>query len=100
MELVGPGLDRRIQYRCTRAPVFCAEIRGFDLKFLNRVNRRKHNEIGAIEKIDRVRIVIDAVEHVIVLRWPISVGGKSSTRCVSTRVGLRSIYSCGKLGQE
>ena len=100
MKLIGAGLDRGIENRGSRAAVFCAEVRGLDLEFLNSVDRRKNDKVRAVEEINRVGIVINAIQHVIVLRRPITIGRKGAGRSVASRVRFGGVHAGGQLGQE
>src|SRR5262249_55323889 len=89
MEAVGAGLDRGVEHRGTRASEFGAEVRSLNLEFLNGVDRRKHDEIGSVQEVHGVGVVVDAVEQIVVLRRAVAVRGEGPTRGIPSRVGLR-----------
>src|SRR5215469_16762060 len=93
MQIVGAGLDRCIQNGSSRTTVFGTEVRCLDREFLDRVNRRQHHVVGAVEKVNRVRVVVDPVQEVIVLRRTESVCRERATRGIASRIGLWRIHS-------
>ena len=100
MKLVGAGLDGRVEHGSSRPAVFRAEARCLDLELLNGIDGRQNNKIRSIEEVDGIGIIVDAIEHVIVLRGPIAVRGESAAGRIAASIGLWSIYSSRKLREE
>ena len=69
METIGAGLDGGVENRGAGTSKLRAEVRGLNLEFLNRVDRRKDDEIRAVKEVHGVGIVVNAIEQVVVLRW-------------------------------
>src|SRR5438309_10988457 len=73
MQFVGALFDRGIENGRSGPTKLRAETRGLDLEFLNGIDRGKNNKVRTIQEVHGVRIVIDTIEQVIVLRWPKSI---------------------------
>src|SRR5258708_34355298 len=58
MEFVSSGFDRCVQNRSSRTAEFCTEVGSLHLEFLNRIDWRKNNKVGTVEKINCVGIVV------------------------------------------
>src|SRR5215475_2688494 len=67
MQTIGTRFDRGIQNSCSGAAKFGTEICDLNAQFLNGVDRRKNHVVRSVQKIHGIRIVVDAVEKVIVL---------------------------------
>ena len=100
MEAVGAGLDGGVQNRARGTAQFGAEVRCLDLEFLDRVQRRKNDKVGAVEEVDGVGVVVDAVQQVVVLRGAQAVGGECARGRIAAGVGLRRLHAGAKLGKE
>src|SRR5215472_5208731 len=82
MKLIGTRLQSRVQHGGAGAPILGTEVCGLNPEFLNRVNRRQDHEVRSIQKVNRVGIVVNSIEHVVVLSRTEAVGGKSSGRSI------------------
>ena len=100
MKFVGAGLDGGVENGGAGAAKLGAEVRGLDLEFFNSVDRRKNDEVRAVEEVNGVRVVINAVQQVIVLRSAKPIGREGAAGGVAARVSLRSVDASRKLGQE
>ena len=100
MQLVRSRLDGCIHHGGAGASELRAEIGGLNFKFLDRVHRRKHDKVRSIQEIDGVGIVVDAIQHVVVLRRTKAVSRKSSGRSIPARIRLRRVHARRKLCQE
>ena len=74
MEVVGAGLQGGAQDRAPRPSVLRAEGAGEDLDLGDGVHGRLHDVGGAAQEVDVARVVVDAVEQVVVLARPRAVG--------------------------
>ena len=74
VERVGAGLQGGAQHRAPRAPVLRPEGAGEHLDLGDRVDGRLDHIRGAAQEVDVARVVVDAVEHVVVLAGPRAVG--------------------------
>src|SRR5208337_2139223 len=95
VKLVGTGLDGGIENSGARPAKLGAEVRGLHLEFLNGVDGGKDNKVRAVQEVDGVRVIVNAVKEVVVLRGPIAVGGKGAARSVTAGVCLRRIHARG-----
>ena len=68
MELVRAGFNSGIQNGGAGTSELGTEVSGLDFEFLNRIDRRENDKVGAVQEVDRVGIVVNAIEHVVVLR--------------------------------
>ena len=93
VELVSTLLQSCVEHRSTRTAVFCAKVCRLDSKFLNCIHRRKHDVVRAIEEVNGVGVVVNSVEHVIVLGGTETVGGERTRGCVTTGIGLRRVHA-------
>ena len=100
VELVGSRLNGGVHDSRARTPELSAEVRSLDFKFLNCIYRGQNNKIRAVQEIYGVRIVIDAVKHVIILRRAKAVRGKGARSSVTARVSLRRVNPFGQLCEE
>src|SRR5205085_11677792 len=62
VKFVGAGLDGGVEHRGSGAAEFRAEVRGLHLKFLDGVDRGKHDKVGAVKEVHGVGVIVDAVE--------------------------------------
>ena len=95
VQSVGAGLNGCVENGSSRTPEFSAEVRGLNLELLNRVDRGQHNVVGAVQEVHGVGIVINAVEHVIVLRRPVAIGCKGARSRVAAGVRFRRAHPGG-----
>jgi hypothetical protein len=100
VQAVGAGLDGRVQNRAGGTAQFGAEVRRLHLELLDGVQRRQDDEVGAVEEVDRVGVVVDAVEQVVVLRRTQAVGRECARSRVAAGVGLRRLHAGAKLREE
>ena len=89
MNAVGAGLDGRIENRAGGTTQFSAEFRSLNLELLNRVDRRQNDVVGAVQEVDGVGVVVDAVKQVVVLRRTETVCGKGA------EAALPLVSACG-----
>ncbi len=100
MQAIGARLDGRVHHRTGGASQFGAEVRGLHLEFLNRVDRRKDDEVGAVQEVHGVRVVVDAIEQVVILRRAETVRREGARRGIAAGVSLRRLHAGAKLGKE
>ena len=100
VETVGAGFDGGIQNRCAGTTIFCTESSGLDFEFLNRIHRRKNDEICTVQEIHGVGVVINTVEQVVVLGRAQSVRDKRTSGGITSGIRLRGVYTRAKLRQE
>ena len=100
VNLIGTGLDARVENRRAGPAELGAEVRGLDLEFRNRVDRGKNHEVRSVQEVHGIGIVVDTVQHVIVLRRAIAIRRKGAVLGVTASVRLGGIHACGELGQE
>ena len=91
VETVGAGLDGGVENGSAGAAEFGAEVGGLNLEFLNGVDRRKNDEVGAVQEVDGVGVVVDAVEQVVVL------GGARPLAAKAPLAALPRVSACGVL---
>ena len=89
METVSARFDGGIENSGSRAPKFRAEVRGLNFELLNRINRGKNNKIRTVQEIDGVGIVVNSIQHVIVLRRAEAIGRECACCRIAPRVCLR-----------
>src|SRR5438309_750790 len=99
VELICSRLNSGVQNRSCRASQLRTVVVGFDLEFLNGVHWRFHRVTGPVQEIHEVRIVINPVEKVVVLRGPQAVSGETSTVTEATGVLLALGYPSRELRQ-
>src|SRR5580765_2357324 len=100
MEFIRARLNRGIQHGSAGATEFGAEIGGLYFELLDSVHRRQHNEVGAVQKVDRVGVVVDAIQHVVVLRRAGTIGRKSTGCGIASCVRLGRVDASCELGQK
>ena len=91
MDVVGTGLDGGIEHRAGGTAELSAEVGGLDIEFLDRVNRRKNGEVRSVEEVDRVGVIVDAVEQIVVLR------GTQPFAVKAPEAALPRVSACGVL---
>jgi hypothetical protein len=74
MDLIGAGLDAGAHHRTGRVAELGTEVTGLKVELGESIGRRAHHEAGAVEKVDQVCIVVDAVENEVVLFCALSIG--------------------------
>ena len=92
MDLVRAGFQRGVQHGTPGASELRAERVCLQAELPNGIDRRLHHIGRATEKIHVVRIVIDAVQHVVVLCRTRAVCRKPSVRIQPSALGLS--YGC------
>src|SRR2546422_11311643 len=100
MEIVGSGLDCGVENSGPGASEFCAEVRSLDLEFLHGIDRRENHEIRPIQEVHGVRIVVNPVEHVVVLRRPKAIGREGAVGRIAPRIRLWRVHTRDYLRQE
>ena len=100
VKLVGSGLDRRVENSGSGATILGTKVGRLNLELLDSIHRRKNDKIRTVEEIDGIGIVIDAVEHVVVLRRPIAIGGKGTAGSIASSIRLGRVHSGGELREE
>ena len=100
MNAVGAGLDGRVENGACGTAQFSAEIRGLHLELLNRVHRRQDDVVGSVQEVDVVRVVVDAVQQVVVLRGTKPVGRESARSRIAAGIGLRCLHAGAQLRKE
>jgi hypothetical protein len=71
---IGSRLDGGIQNGARSTTLLGAEVCRLYLELLDRVQRGQNHEVCAVQKVDRVGIIVDAIQQVVVLRWAQAVG--------------------------
>ena len=97
MEFIGSRLDRCVQNRRTGSSVFRAKAARLYLELRDCVDGRQYNEIGTVEEIDRIGIVVNSVQQVIILCGSITVCGERASCGVTTRIRLWRVHASSKL---
>ena len=97
MEFIGSRLDRCVQNRRAGSSVFCTKAARLYLEFRDSVDGRQHNEIGTVEEIDRIGVVVNSVQQVIILCGSITVCRERASCGVATRIRLRRVHASRKL---
>src|SRR4030095_7950333 len=100
VEFVGAGFNRGIENSGAGAAILRAKAGGLHLEFLNSVYRRQYNEIGAIQKVHRVGVVVNAIKEIVVLCRAIAVCGESAGCSVPPSIGLGRVDAGRELRQE
>src|SRR6185437_327260 len=100
MELVRTRFDTCIQHCTAGASELRAERAGLKTKLADGVNRRLDDIGCAAQEIDIVRVVIDAVEHVIVLRRTCPVRRKPAIRVQAAPFRLADSCTRNQTGEE
>ena len=100
MERIGAGFDGGVQNRASGPAQLRAVISGLHFEFLNGVNRGQDDVVGAVEEVHVVRVVVDAVKKVVVLRGPLAICGEGARPRVAPRVRLRGLHARAKLRQK
>src|SRR5882757_7100986 len=100
MKFVCSRLDRRIQYGRARTSILSAKTGSLQLEFFDRVHRWQHDEVCAVQEVHSVRVVVNSVEQVVVLRRTISVCSESTGRRIAPSICLRSVHTCRQLRQK
>ena len=92
MDLVCAGFQRGVQYGTAGASELRAERVCLQAELPDGIDRRLHHIGRATEKIHVVRIVVDAVQHVVVLCRTRAIRRKPSVRIQPSAFGLS--YGC------
>src|SRR5207248_9824654 len=100
MQVIGAGLNRRVEHRRARSTEFRAEAGSLYFEFLNGINRWQNHVICAVQEVYGVGIIVNPVEHVVVLRGPQAIGRKRSGGGITACIGLWRINSRNYLRQE
>ena len=100
MQAVGAGLDGGVEHRTGGTAQLGAELAGLHLELLDGVHRRQDDVVGAVEEVDGVGVVVNAVQQVVVLRGAQAVGGKRARSGVAAGVGLGRLRAGAELGKE
>ena len=100
MNAVGAGLDGGIQNGARGTTELGAEIRSLDFEFLDRIQWGKNDVICPVQKVDSVRVVINAVEQVVVLRRRQTIGGKGARLRIASCIRLRRVHAGAQLCQK
>ncbi len=100
MNAVGARLDGCVHDSASGAAQFGAEVRGLNLEFLNRIDRRQDDEVGSVQEVDCVGVVVDAVQQVVVLRGTQTIRGKCAGSRIAARIRLRRLHARAELSKE
>ena len=71
-----------------------------DFEFFNGIHRGQHHKVGAVEEVHGVRIVVNAIEQVVILGRPVAIGCEGAASGVAARVGLGRVHTSSKLSQK
>ncbi len=88
MNGVGAGFDGGVQHGTGGAAQFGAEVRCLHLELGDRIHRWQDNEVGSVEKVSGVGIVVDTVQQVVILRGLETIGRKGSRCGIAARIRL------------
>src|SRR5438105_6492841 len=99
MESVSSRLDSRVDYSSASPSEFRAKVAGLDFEFLNRIWLRQVRVGRTVQKIDRVVVVINAVEKIVVVDGRQPVGHKTPT-CIESPRWIQAGHTSTKLRQE
>ncbi len=83
MELVGARLDDGVDDGAVAPAEFRAVGVGLDFEFLQSFNRGLDDEVGFVEQVGEVGIVVDAVEQEVVLQRTRAVGAEAEATLVA-----------------
>src|ERR1700677_3787885 len=100
VKFVGSGFGGGVENRGARTSVLGAEVGGLDFEFLDGVEWRENDKVCAVEEVDGVRVIVDAIEEVVIHRGALTIGGKSAAACVTTGIGLGGVYAYGNLSEK
>ena len=100
MQAVGAGFDGGVEDGACGAAQLGAELAGLHLDLRDGVHRRQDDVVGAVEEVDGVGVVVDAVQQVVVLRGAQAVGGEGSGSGIAAGVGLGRLRAGSELGEE
>jgi len=99
VELVRTRFDRSIDHSPARASELRAEVTGLNFEFLDRVRWRQIGVGRAVQKIDGIVVVVNSVQHVIVVNGSQAVCYEAASGIqASSRIQLG--YACAQLRQE
>ena len=93
VDAVGARLDRRVQNSTRSSAKLGAKVSGLDLEFRDRVQRGKHDKVRAVQEVDGIRVVIDAIQQVVVLRCFETIGAESAGGRIASGVRLRAVHA-------
>ena len=88
VEMVGAGLNGGIQNGSGGPSELGAKAIGLNLEFLDGVDRRADHKMRAVEEVDELNVIVNAVKQVVVLCGPQAIRGKASAASEPTRVLL------------
>ncbi len=80
MKCIRSRLDDGIHDGAIAAAEFCAVGVGLHFEFADRIHRRLNYVGAAVEYVAEVRVVVDAVEQIVVLEGARSVGTEPEAR--------------------
>src|SRR5437762_663370 len=78
VEMVGAGLNGGIQNGSGGPSELGAKAIGLNLEFLDGVDRRADHKMRAVEEVDQLNVIVNAVKQVVVLCGPQAIRGKAS----------------------
>ena len=78
VDAVRTRFDGCIQDGAASASKIRTEVGSLHLELCNRVNRRQHDEVGTVQEVDRVGVVVNTIQQVVVLRRTQAVRGERS----------------------
>src|SRR5207249_9649857 len=80
VEMVGAGLNGGIQNGSGGPSELGAKAIGLNLEFLDGVDRRADHKMRAVEEVDQLNVIVNAVKQVVVLCGPQAIRGKEIGR--------------------
>jgi hypothetical protein len=100
MQVVGSRLDGGIEDGGTGAAEFRAKAGRFDAEFFDGVDRRENDEVGTVQEVDGVGVIVDTIEQVVVLRGTQTVGSERACRGIPSGIGLRGVDTGAELRKK
>src|SRR6202021_2799409 len=67
VDLIRTRLDARGHHSTRGVSELCTEVARLQTEFRKSIGRGPHHEAGAVEKVDQIAVVIDAVKNEVVL---------------------------------
>ena len=100
MKAVSTGLGGSIENGTGRAAILSREVGGLDVEFGDGIEWRKNGVVGAVQEVDGIRVVVDTIQQIVILRGTQAVGGEGAGCGVAARIGLCGLHTGCQLGKE
>jgi hypothetical protein len=100
MDVIGSALDGGIQNRTCGASQLSAELSRLHLELGDRIYWRENDEVCAVQEVYSVRVIVDSIQKVVVLRRLQAIGGERTGFGISTCICLGRLRAGTKLREE